>query len=194
LHIDADRIGVCGGSAGGYLTLMAGFHVNPRPKALVSFWGYGDIVGDWESRPAPFYLKQPAVSREEALASVGRVPLSEPPEDNHRGRFYLYCRQQGLWPKEVAGHDPDTEARWFEAYCPIRNLTREYPPTMLIHGTEDTDVPFEQSKTIAESLRRVGVEQKFLAVTGGEHGIANIVSDEQERIYGEAAAFLKERV
>jgi Tol biopolymer transport system component len=71
LSIDPARVAACGGSAGGYLTLMSGFCVKPRPKALVSFWGYGDIVGDWYSRPDPFYLKQPQVSREDALAAVG---------------------------------------------------------------------------------------------------------------------------
>ncbi|MHB8520461.1 MAG: hypothetical protein ACYDH9_06855 [Limisphaerales bacterium] len=30
-----------GQSAGGYLTLMTGFRLRPRPRALVSFWGYG---------------------------------------------------------------------------------------------------------------------------------------------------------
>ena len=48
---EADRIVVLGGSAGGYLTLMSGFLIEPRPKALVSYWGYGDIAGDWYSRP-----------------------------------------------------------------------------------------------------------------------------------------------
>ena len=55
LHIQTDRLVVCGGSAGGYLTLMTGFCVHPRPAALVSYWGYGDIAGSWYSRPDPFY-------------------------------------------------------------------------------------------------------------------------------------------
>jgi len=194
LHLDRNRVAVCGGSAGGYLTLMSGFCLDPRPKALVSFWGYGDIAGTWYSRPDPFYVKQPAVSREEALASVGHIPLSETPEKNNRGHFYLYCRQQGIWAKEVAGHDPDTEDRWFNAYCPIRNVTREYPPTMLVHGTADTDVPYEQSKMMSERLDRAGVEQQLMTVPGGQHGIGNIASDELDRIYRDTAAFLMQRV
>jgi acetyl esterase/lipase len=45
LKVNTDRLVVCGSSAGGYLTLMTGFCVDPRPKALVSYWGYGDIIG-----------------------------------------------------------------------------------------------------------------------------------------------------
>ena len=193
-RLDAGRLVVCGGSAGGYLTLMTGFAVQPRPRALVSYWGYGDIVGPWYSRPDPFYLKQPAVSREEALASVGSVPVSEPPPGNRRGRFYLYCRQQGLWPREVAGHDPHTEDAWFTPYCPIRNVTREYPATMLVHGTADTDVPYEQSKTMAERLGLAGVEHRLVTGPGGGHGLGNIAAEEQDRIYRDAAAFLRKHV
>jgi acetyl esterase/lipase len=190
LHVNADRLTVCGGSAGGYLTLMTGFCVEPRPVALVSFWGYGDIVGPWYSRPDPFYLKQPAVTREEATAAVGSTPISEPPPGNNRGRFYLYCRQNGLWPKEVAGHDPDKESDWFRRYCPIRNVTKQYPPTMLVHGTADTDVPYEQSKIMAERLRQVGIEHQLVTVPNGGHGLGNIPAEDAERIYRDAAKFL----
>jgi acetyl esterase/lipase len=69
-QINPDRMFVMGQSAGGYLTLMAGFSVKPQPTALVSFWGYGDIAGPWYSRPDPFYLQQPLVSKEEAETST----------------------------------------------------------------------------------------------------------------------------
>ena len=67
-RIAPERLAVMGGSAGGYLTLMTGFRVEPRPKALVSFWGYGDIAGAWYSRPDPFYRSQPLVPEKEAAA------------------------------------------------------------------------------------------------------------------------------
>jgi acetyl esterase/lipase len=193
LSIDPRRLVVSGGSAGGYLTLMSGFVIEPRPKALVPFWGYGDIVGPWYSQPDPFYLKQPRVSREEALQAVGTTPLSEPPDKSNRGRFYLYCRQQGIWPKEVAGRDPATDDRWFSRYCPIRNVTAAYPPTMLVHGTADTDVPYAQSATMAERLKQVGVPHRLVTVPDGNHGLNNIPPDQQDGIYKDAAAFLIER-
>jgi acetyl esterase/lipase len=193
LGIDPNREVVCGGSAGGYLTLMTGFTLNPRPKALVSYWGYGDIVGAWTSRPDPFYLRQAAVTRPEALSVVGKSPVSEAPEEG-RVRFYLYCRQQGLWPKAVTGRDASIDDPWFVKYCPLRNVTRAYPPTMLVHGTADTDVPYEQSKLMADRLVGAGVETELVPVREGAHGISNLTVGEQTRIYQAAAGFLLHRL
>ena len=55
------------------------FRVEPRPKALVSVWGYGDIVGAWYSRPDPFYCRQPAVPEADTVK----------PEDGKRKPHHL---------------------------------------------------------------------------------------------------------
>lgn len=169
-HFDPDRVGVIGWSAGGYLTLMSGFCIEPRPKALVSFYGYGDISGPWYSEPDPHYRQQPAVTRETARASVGNAPLAEPPPGNERFQFYLYCRQNGLWPNEVAGFEPHTQPRAFDPYCPIRNVTADYPRTLLFHGTNDTDVPYQQSVDMAAALDANGVFNDLVTIPGGGHG------------------------
>ena len=185
-RIAPERLAVMGGSAGGYLTLMTGFRVEPRPKALVSFWGYGDVAGAWYSRPDPFYRSQPLVSEEEARGAVGRAVISEDLGKNDRPQFYLYCRQQGLWPKEVAGHDPDAEPRAFDPFCPLRNVTAAYPPTLLVHGTKDTDVPYEQSELMDRELARKGVEHELITVPGGAHGLGGtdpaVLADIRRRI------------
>jgi acetyl esterase/lipase len=169
-NFDPDRIAIIGHSAGGYLTLMAGFCVNPRPKALISFYGYGDITGDWYSKPDPFYCKQSLVPKEEAYASVGGPVISEALSQPNRGRFYLYCRQHGLWPKEVSGHDPNKEPKVFDSFCPIRNITKEYPSTILLHGDKDTDVPYSQSLMMANEFAHVGVKHELITIHDGEHG------------------------
>lgn len=168
---DPDRLAVVGGSAGGYLTLMSGFCVLPRPRALVSFYGYGDLVGEWYSRPDPFYCREPAVPEAEARAAVGGHEISGVvSEESERGQFYLYCRQQGVWPREVAGFDPDEEPEAFIPFCPLQNVTAHYPPTLLLHGDADTDVPHQQSVLMAEALAREGVEHELITITGGQHG------------------------
>jgi acetyl esterase/lipase len=167
---DPRRIAVIGHSAGGYLALVSGFRVDPRPSALVAFYGYGDIAGKWYSHPDPFYRKQPTVSEEEAWASVGQSVISGTKENEKRHRFYLYCRQQGLWPKHVAGYDPDLEPEALARFCPLRNVTSDYPPTLLLHGDQDKDVPYQQSEMMAAELTKAGVENELAIIPGAEHG------------------------
>ncbi len=191
-RIDPDRVAVIGHSAGGYLTLTAGYRLSPRPRALVAFYGYGDIVGDWYRLPDPFYLKEPAVTREQAIAGIGSQPISEAPDETARWPFYLYCRQQGLWPKEVVGINPTDGLREFDPYCPVRNVTKAYPPTMLLHGDKDTDVPFQQSVDMARELERAGVAHEFVPISGGEHGFDREMTDPRTvSAFGKVIAFLK---
>jgi acetyl esterase/lipase len=165
---DPLRVGVVGHSAGGYLTLMSGVHVQPRPRALVSFFGYGDVAAPWYSRPDPFYCTQPAVEEATARTAVGATPLTDGPSSRHA--FYLYCRQQGIWPREVAGLDPDDDDAAFDPYCPVRRVTADYPPTLLLHGTADTDVPYDQSVQMAAALKARGVAHELITIPGGPHG------------------------
>jgi acetyl esterase/lipase len=197
LRIDPDRMVVTGGSAGGYLTLMTGFRVKPRPVALVAYWGYGDVDGDWYTKPSEHYRKQvPLVGKEEAYRAVGGGVLTGTEGDGQkaRGRFYLYLRQNGLWTKEVTSFDPDKDRQKLDAYCPVRNVSRSFPPTLLIHGTEDTDVPYEQSVAMAKELERHKVPHELITVKGAGHGLAGgdkkLVADAHEK----AAAFIRDHL
>jgi len=177
-RIDPDELFVMGQSAGGYLTMMAGLHVRPRPRALVSFWGYGDIAGKWYSQPDAFYRQQPLVTKEEAERSGG-------------SKLYLYCRQQGLWPEVLTGHDPKKDPRAFDPICPVRNITRDYPPTLLIHGTKDTDVPYELSAQMDKELAANGVAHEFVTISDGGHGFGKSDATIAARTYQQVVEFLK---
>ena len=179
-RIDPQQMAVMGHSAGGYLTQVTGYRVEPRPYALVSFWGYGDIAGAWYSRPDPFYRKQPLVSKEEADNSGG-------------GRLYLYCRQQGLWPKVVTGHDPDIEPNAFDPFCPARNISKDYPPTMLIHGDKDTDVPYDLAVMMTKELAAHDVEHEFITIANGGHGFGRNNREVERRTYAQVVQFLEKQ-
>ena len=54
---------------------------------------------------------------------------------------------------------------------PVKNVTHDYPPTMLIHGTDDTDVPYEQSVMMTEEFKKHNVEHKLITIQDAEHGL-----------------------
>ena len=171
---DPARIAVSGGSAGGYLTLTAGYRAQPRLAALVSFWGYGELVGPWYSQPSPHPRHQTVkMSREEAFRQVSGPPVSDSRlRKGDGGAFYQFCRQQGIWPKAVSGWDPHTEAEKFNPFMPLKNVTADYPPTLLIHGDKDTDVPYEESAMMADEFKKHSVEHRLIRIEGGEHGLS----------------------
>jgi acetyl esterase/lipase len=196
-HIDPDRLVVAGGSAGGYLTMMTGICITPRPRALVAYWGYGDVDGPWYTKPSDFYRKQvPLVSREDAYDGIGGKVLTGADGDaaKPRNRFYHYLRQNGLWTREVTGFDPATEPRKLDPYCPVRNLTADYPPILMIHGTTDDDVPYEESAAMDRELTRLKAPHELITVRGAGHGLAGgdkkAVDDAHER----ALTFIREHL
>ena len=190
--VDTTRMAIAGASSGAYVALISGYSVHPRPRALASFWGFGDITAPWEADPSAFYRQNyPLVSKEEADASVGVLPVSEAPADVDRGYFYVHCRQQGRWLIEVTGHDPRQDARWFDPYCPIRNIAADYPPTILVHGTIDTDVPHEESKNLALRLDKLGVKHEFLSLKDVGHGFSGARPEEVGEVELTVAAFLE---
>jgi len=166
-QIDPNRIAVIGHSAGGYLTLLSGVQFEPRPRALVSFYGYGDIAGAWSKQPSPYYSRQPAVPKDQAYQSVGNSVLTEG-SYSKRFPYYLYCRQHALWTKEVAGVDL-LEITFLKPYCPLRQAARDFPPALLIHGDQDTDVPFQQSVAMAQKLEELNVEHHLMLLPNRGH-------------------------
>lgn len=194
--IDSSKIAVLGGSAGGYLTLVAGHRVKPRPTALVAFCGFGDLTGDWCSKPSPHPRHQRLKMSEEQV----RKQVSGPAIANSRDRkgngeaFIQFCRQRGIGPREVSGWDPHKEAKKFDPYMPVKNVTGQYPPTLLIHGTEDTDVPFEQSVMMAEQFKKFRVDHELIAIASGEHGFDGGDPDKIEQAYQKAFQFVHRRM
>ncbi len=169
---DTAKIAVLGGSAGGHLTFSTGFRVQPPPTVLVAYWGYGDLIGPWLSQPSPHARHQ---SRTLAPAEMKAVE-DGPPVANSRdrkgngGSYYQTCRKLGIWPEKVSGFS-ETAAEKFVPFMAAKNVSPTYPPTLMIHGTKDTDVPHEQSLIMMRQFKKHGVAHRLISVKGGEHGL-----------------------
>ena len=77
----------------------------------------------------------------------------------------------------TAGNSQECEVKRFNPYCPARNVTKHYPPTLLLHGDADTDVPFSQSEQMASELKRRDVGHELIRIPGGPHGFDGRMND-----------------
>jgi len=193
---DPKRVAIAGSSAGGYLTLAMGYRAHARPAALVSLWGYCDLIGPWLSEPSPHPRHQMIkATREDALRQVSGPPIANGADrTGNTAAFYQFCRQQGFWPKAVSGWDPHREPDRFFPYMPVMNVTPDYPPTLLIHGEKDTDVPHEESVMMADELEKKGVEHELISVPGGEHGLIDVDPKVVESVNRRAFEFLRDHL
>jgi acetyl esterase/lipase len=194
---DPDRIGVLGTSAGGFLAEIVGYRVQPRVRALVIESGYCEIVGPWQTLPSKdeshnkFHL-----TREEAWSKVSGLPVTNA-TDRPKGYgdlFNGYVRQHAEWPQAVTGWDLAAEPEKYIPYLPLRNVTPDYPPTFLLHGREDTDVPFEEAELMAVELRRHGVDFRLIIMPGAGHGLKKGDPARVDEVHHAAVEFLRSRL
>src|SRR5437763_8435077 len=60
---------------------------------------------------------------------------------------------------------------------PIRHVTPDDPPTLILHGNADTLVPIQQSEVFVEAMNKAGVEAKLVTRPGSGHGWLTMTND-----------------
>lgn len=165
LRVDPDRIVTFGASAGGHL---AGFLAATGPK-------HG-FEGD----------ENPGVSSE-VRAGVGLY-----------GVYDLCAIRKHEGVVRAVGEDllrrfvgPDTDGRdAFEAASPVSYVSEETKPFMLVHGTSDMMVPFEQSQVFHDRLKEHRVPTELIAVEGRNHAFDYLHRTQRAEVFGAMLAFL----
>jgi dipeptidyl aminopeptidase/acylaminoacyl peptidase len=61
-------------------------------------------------------------------------------------------------------------------------------PVLLLHGTEDRVVPFEQSQDMADALREAGQNVRLVKLEGGDHALS--FQSHRVQFYRELEGFL----
>lgn len=56
---------------------------------------------------------------------------------------------------------------------PASWVNKEMAPFLFLHGTEDEQVPYEQSVQLCEEMKRVGARCEVFTVEGGRHGMGS---------------------
>ena len=163
--IDADRIGVLGGSAGGHLALLLGTASDDGDSKAK------DPVDRVSSRVAAVVALFPPVDLRGMTCEVG--------EDGEL--------TGGSERFPALNFHPDKA----DDYSPIDHVTKDDPPTLLIHGDRDRLVPVRHSKRMHRALESAGVETDLFVVEGAGHGFGG---DDRREVERRSAAWFLEHL
>lgn len=77
------------------------------------------------------------------------------------------------------------------AISPTDQVNNVQAPILLVHGTEDTIVPIEQSELMVEALEGAGKTFEYLPIEGGPHVSVLMTREQKQNFYTHLLAFLE---
>ncbi len=164
--VDPEKLGIFGGSAGGHLSLMQGTagiatneRANPvdressRVQAVVAYYpptdflNYGVDDGDFDKHVRTLF--------------DGRNPFF-PAVD------FREFDDEKLLVERVSGEEK-IRKRLIDI-SPVNHVSRDDPPTLIIHGDADKLVPIQQAELIMARFKTAGVTAVLKTMPGKSHG------------------------
>ncbi len=88
----------------------------------------------------------------------------------HQPHDVLDNRSERFWDRFLAIKNPDDPK--LDAISPIKHIDKVSIPILLIHGRDDTVVPFSQSQDMADALKSAGKTVEFVKLDGEDHWLS----------------------
>ena len=141
LNIDPDKIIFMGASSGGHLALMGGLLGN-------------DPVFDNNCKHT-VKVKIAAIIDKYGIADV-----------------WDWGYGKNITSKSATNWlgDKKMDSVFAASVSPVTYVSRNSPPTLIIHGDADPTVPYQQSEMLYAKFQKAGVKSEFITVSGGLHG------------------------
>ncbi len=155
LQINPDHIGVAGGSAGGHLALMVGYSAD-----VPELEGNGGHAG--------------ISSRVQAVVNLyGPTDLTTP-----------FATSNGTVVDFMGGKRIADAQQQYELASPITHVTKDDPPTLILHGAIDDTVPIVQADLLAKKLKVTGLTYHYDRLEGWPHtmDLAEVVNRRCRRL------------
>jgi acetyl esterase/lipase len=174
--VDAQRVVLMGGSAGGHLALLAAYTPNDpilQPDAsavdtsvrgVVSFYGPADFVAMYEGVEATRAriarrkrLRPYGALLESLLQRAGLAPAGAPVE---QARNYI---------AELLGADPEQDPDLYRQLSPLGRVGSHCPPTLLLQGTADIFGMGPSVQRLHRALQAAGVPSVLVEFPHTDH-------------------------
>ncbi len=169
-HIDPDHLGITGASAGGHLSLLVGMagpagdpkaadpvdRVSSRVQAVACFFPPTDFL-NWGQDGAVLDCQHIQDRRFKAAID-----------------FYIFDRNEGIYQRVT---DDKKVQEILRNISPISHVSRDDPPTLIIHGDKDRLVPLQQSERMIAKLKETGVPANLIVKKDCGHGWFTILRD-----------------
>jgi dipeptidyl aminopeptidase/acylaminoacyl peptidase len=139
-HLNSDKIGVLGFSAGGHLAAMTATMFDNGPKLAAPYTP--DAVDAASAKPNFAILMYPVID------------LTDDKVTHAGSRTALLPNNKDL----------------YETLSPQKHVTKDTPPTFLVHGTNDPAVPVQNSLLFYEACLKAGVPAEMHLLEGAPHG------------------------
>ena len=145
-HLNPDKIGVWGASAGGHLALMVGLTSDQadlegqsgspghssRVACVVNWFGPTELLAAWKDPTLPPMVKNVL--------------------------------------DQLVGGSAEQKQEVLQAASPLSYVSKDDPPVLTMHGTKDPIVPFSQATMFNEAMKKAGAVSYLVPVENAGHG------------------------
>jgi len=168
-HIDPERLGITGGSAGGHLSLMQGMagkdgdakardpvnRVSSHVQAVGCFFPPTDFLN---------YGQPGEVALGTGVLKGFKAPFDFNELDKKTNSFVLITDEARR--REIG-----------RQISPVYHVSKSSPPTLIIHGDADKLVPMQQALLIIDKLKDAKVPAELVVKPGAAHGWPGMAKD-----------------
>lgn len=172
-QVNPDIIVIGGGSAGGHLAMLAGFTANNPQFILkelegadISVCAVVSLYGPTDLRAMYYHTNQNLIPRSSSTSLKKASPMQFPKwliktMGNAYTRFHFDkdVANAGVFASLLGGH-PDECPGQYALFSPITHVHAYCPPTLLLHGEDDTMAPVKATR----QLFRLLTKQRVLTV------------------------------
>ena len=188
--VDPDRIILGGGSAGGFLALMAAYTVDDPGFTPVELEGMdlscSGVIAEYPATDLEalyYHTNQHLTTRSQPGQPKKRVPTKMPAwmkkaigTDFHRLGMDKRFENVGTIAPLFGGH-PDEYPERYTLFSPITHINSNCPPTLLIQGEHDIMAPVNSTRLLYSRLIKEKVPAVMHILPQTDHGFDLVLSN-----------------